>query len=162
QPKKEGIVRMETPAGLVVVEYTGEPPGIKNQIPIAIGTKIKKVRLTNVPAFLHSTELKVDCPGLGDLVVDVAYGGNFYAIVDVQKNFKGLEHYSADKLIACARVLWKNINSKFTFIHPADATINACSHILWAGAVLNRTSAARNAVFYGEKAIDRSPCGTGT
>ena len=91
QPKTPGIVRMEAPAGLVMIEYKQE------------GSKVKSVKLTNVPAFLHSTELTAQCPGLGELVVDVAYGGNFYAIVDVQKNFKGLEHYSADQLVAWAR-----------------------------------------------------------
>jgi 4-hydroxyproline epimerase len=114
--------------------------------------------------------LKADCPDLGELVIDVAYGGNFYAIIDVQKNFKGLEHYSADKLIAWARELRKNINTKYEFVHPEDATIKGCSHILWTGVVLpapagtggDKTSTARNAVFYGDKAIDRSPCGTGT
>ena len=120
------------------------------------------VKLTNIPSFLHSTELKVDCPELGELIIDVAYGGNFYAIVDVQKNFKGLEHYTADKLISWARELRKNINGKYEFIHPEDTTINGCSHILWTGAVIDKTSTARNAVFYGDKAIDRSPCGTGT
>ena len=115
------------------------------------------MKLTNVPAFLHSAELTADCPELGELVVDVSYGGNFYAIVDVQKNFKGLEHYTADKLIAWARELRKNINAKYEFVHPEDATIKGCSHILWAGAVLDKTSTARNAVFYGDKAIDRTP-----
>ena len=150
QPKTEGIVRMETPAGLVLVNYT-----MKNN-------KCASVRLTNVPSFLHSTELVVDCPELGELVVDVSYGGNFYAIVDVQQNFKGLEHYTADKLIALARELRKNINAKYSFVHPEDETIKGCSHILWTGAVMDKISTARNAVFYGEKAIDRSPCGTGT
>ena len=89
-------------------------------------------------------------------------GGNFYAIVDVQKNFKGLEYYAADKLIAWARELRKNINAKYEFVHPEDPTINGCSHILWCGVVIDPTSTARNAVFYGDKAIDRSPCGTGT
>lgn len=150
QPKVPGTVRMEAPAGLVNVKYE-----MRNK-------KCESVRLTNVPAFLHSTELTAECPDLGELVIDVSYGGNFYAIVDVQKNFKGLEHYSADKLIAWARELRKNINAKYEFVHPDDATINGCSHILWTGAVLDKTSTARNAVFYGDKAIDRSPCGTGT
>lgn len=150
QPKTPGIVRMEAPAGLVMIEYQQE------------GSKVKSVKLTNVPAFLHSTELAVKCPGLGELVVDVAYGGNFYAIVDVQKNFKGLEHYSADQLVAWARELRKNINAQYEFVHPDNPTIYGCSHILWTGAVLDKTSTARNAVFYGDKAIDRSPCGTGT
>src|SRR4051812_41621232 len=75
KPKKEGVVRMETPAGLVLISYEME---VKNQ-----KSKVKTVKLTNVPAFLHSSELPIDCPELGELVVDVAYGGNFYAIVDV-------------------------------------------------------------------------------
>jgi 4-hydroxyproline epimerase len=149
-PKIPGLIKMETPAGLVNVKYE-----MKNE-------KCESVRLTNVPAFLHSAELTANCPDLGELIIDVSYGGNFYAIVDVQKNFKGLEHYAADKLIAWARELRKNINQKYEFIHPQDATINGCSHILWAGAVIDASSTARNAVFYGDKAIDRSPCGTGT
>ena len=150
QPKTPGVVRMEAPAGLVLIEYKQE------------GNKVKSVKLTNVPSFLHSEALTAECPELGELVIDVSYGGNFYAIVDVQKNFKGLEHYSADKLISWARELRKNINRRYEFIHPENATIKGCSHILWTGAVLDKTSTARNAVFYGDKAIDRSPCGTGT
>jgi 4-hydroxyproline epimerase len=144
---------METPAGLVMINYTmnDSKPG-----------KVQSVKLTNVPSFLHSAELTADCPGLGELVLDVSYGGNFYAIVDVQKNFPGLEHYTADKLIAWARELRKNINAKYEFVHPEDSTICSCSHILWTGTVIDKQSTARNAVFYGDKAIDRSPCGTGT
>ena len=181
QPKTPGIVRMETPAGLVMIEYTisnkqraiGNPQDAAHMQTDELSTrssaneqrttiKVESVKLTNVPAFLHSSELTVDCPELGELTIDVSYGGNFYAIVDVQKNFKGLEHYTADKLISWARDLRKNINAKYEFIHPDDATINGCSHILWTGAVLDKSSTARNAVFYGDKAIDRSPCGTGT
>ena len=124
--------------------------------------KVESVKLTNVASFLHSPELTVQCPDLWELVFDVSYGGNFYAIVDVQKNFKGIEHYPADKLIAWARELRKNINEKYNFVHPENDTIKGCSHILWTGAVLDKSSTARNAVFYGDKAIDRSPCGTGT
>ncbi len=149
-PKIKGIVRMETPAGLVIVTYQQD------------GEKVKTVKLTNVASFLHSSDLSVVCPELGELVIDVSYGGNFYAIVDVQKNFKGLEFYTADKLISWSRELRTTINQKFEFIHPENSSIQGCSHILWTGAVLDKSSTARNAVFYGEKAIDRSPCGTGT
>jgi 4-hydroxyproline epimerase len=65
-------------------------------------------------------------------------------------------------LISWARALRKSINEKHEFVHPENETIRGCSHILWTGAVLDRSSTARNAVFYGENAIDRSPCGTGT
>jgi 4-hydroxyproline epimerase len=150
KPKTPGIVRMEAPAGLVHIAYKQE------------GKKVTAVKLTNVAAYLAGEGLTVDCPDLGELVIDVSYGGNFYAIIDVQKNFPGLENYTADQLIAWSRELRKRINQKYTFVHPDDSTINGCSHILWAGAVLDQTSTARNAVFYGDKAIDRSPCGTGT
>jgi len=158
-PKNPGKIRMEAPAGLVMIEYKrdhGPSSMVYGQ------SKVKSVKLTNVPAFLDKEGITANCPELGELVIDVSYGGNFYAIVDVQKNFKGLEHYPADKLIAWARELRKNINAKYEFVHPDDPTINSCSHILWTGAVLDKTSTARNAVFYGDKAIDRSPCGTGT
>jgi 4-hydroxyproline epimerase len=150
KPKIPGIVRMEVPAGLVPISYTEE------------NGKVKSVRLTNVPSYLAATDLKAECPELGELIVDVSYGGNFYAIVDVQKNFKGLENHPADKLIAWSRELRKDINRKYSFVHPENSTINGCSHILWTGAVIDPASTARNAVFYGDKAIDRSPCGTGT
>lgn len=155
KPKTPGIVRMEAPAGLVMIEYTSDPS-------TPLRTKVKTVKLTNVPSYLAATELTVDCPELGELVVDVSYGGNFYAIADVQKNFKGLEYYTADKLISWSRELRKNINNKYSFVHPENETIKGCSHILWTGAVIDKASTARNAVFYGYKAIDRSPCGTGT
>ncbi len=155
KPKIQGVVRMEAPAGLVLISY-------KEDASIPLRTKVKSVRLTNVPSYLAATELTVDCPDLGELIIDVSYGGNFYAIVDVQKNFNGLEHYTADKLISWSRELRKKINDKYEFVHPENETIKGCSHILWTGAVIDKTSTARNAVFYGDKAIDRSPCGTGT
>src|SRR5688572_1223281 len=173
-PKTPGKIRMEAPAGLVMIEYK-EVGSRKSEVgsqKSEVGSrksevrsqnkKVSSVKLTNVPSYLHSSELTAECPELGELIIDVSYGGNFYAIVDVQKNFKGLEHYPADKLIAWARELRKNINDRYEFIHPEDPTINGCSHILWTGAVIDKKSTARNAVFYGDKAIDRSPCGTGT
>ncbi|HJT73449.1 MAG TPA: 4-hydroxyproline epimerase [Chitinophaga sp.] len=149
-PKTPGIVRMEAPAGLVLIEYKQE------------GKKVKSVKLTNVASYLAATDLEVECPDLGMLKVDVSYGGNYYAIVDVQENFPGLEHYTASQLIGWARELRKRINEKHTFVHPDNPNINGCSHVLWTGAVMDPSSTARNAVFYGDKAIDRSPCGTGT
>lgn len=149
-PKIQGTVRMETPAGLVTVTYKQS------------GDKVKSVKLVNVPSFLAATNLKAQCPVLGELNIDVSYGGNFYAIVDVQDNFPGLEHFNAGQLIEWARALRDVINHNYSFVHPDNPTIHGCSHILWTGSVLDRKSTARNAVFYGDKAIDRSPCGTGT
>jgi 4-hydroxyproline epimerase len=153
-PRQPGVVRLETPAGLVIAEYKTTRKGNK--------TKVTSVKLTNVPSFLAAENLAIDCCDLGKIHFDVAYGGNFYAIVDPQENFKGLENYHAEELIRIARDLRRRINDQYQFVHPLNPNINGCSHILWTGSVLDKNSTARNAVFYGEKAIDRSPCGTGT
>ena len=149
-PKVPGKLRLETPAGLVLIEYKQH------------GKKVKSVKLTNVKSFLYAEDLEVECPDLGLLKVDVAYGGNFYAIVDPQKNFPGLENYKANQLIAWSRVCRERLNENYSFIHPENAHIKGLSHILWTGKTISSNATARNAVFYGDKAIDRSPCGTGT
>jgi 4-hydroxyproline epimerase len=155
-PKVPGTLRLETPAGLVLIEYKQEGTSASP------GTKVKSVKLTNVKSFLYAEGLKVECPELGMLKVDVAYGGNFYAIVDPQKNFPGLENYKADQLISWSRVCRQRLNEAYSFVHPENEHIKGLSHLLWAGKTISPNASARNAVFYGDKAIDRSPCGTGT
>ncbi|HKJ32059.1 MAG TPA: 4-hydroxyproline epimerase [Balneolales bacterium] len=149
-PKTPGKLRLEVPAGLVTAEYKMD------------GNRVKSVKITNIPSFLYKENLTVDCPDLGKLTMDVAYGGNFYAIVDSQENFRDMKDYSADQLIKWSRNIRKQLNDTYTFIHPEDERIHGLSHIMWTGEPLNPKSTARNAVFYGDKAIDRSPCGTGT
>ncbi len=149
-PKKEGVVVLETPAGKVEAAYTMDRD------------KVKSVKLVNVPAFLHSKDLKVASSRLGEIKVDVAYGGNFYAIVDPQENFNDLADYTTGELVEMSRELRTRINENYSFVHPEDDRINGCSHFLWTGQPTKENSTSRNAVFYGDKAIDRSPCGTGT
>ncbi len=149
-PKVPGKLRLETPAGLVLVEYVQEGP------------KVKSVKLINIKSYLAAENLTVTCPDLGTLTVDVAYGGNFYAIVDPQENFKGIEHHTADQLISWSRECRKRMNEQYEFVHPEDPNIHGLSHFLWTGKTISPEATARNAVFYGDKAIDRSPCGTGT
>ncbi len=151
-PKKPGIVNMETPAGLVKITY-GQ-----------IGSKVDWVKLTNVKSYLAASDLTIDSSSLGELKFDVSYGGNFYAIIDSQSNFSGIQDFSASELIGFSQEIRNRINEKYAneFIHPEDETIRNVSHILWAGKTISTEATARNAVFYGDKAIDRSPCGTGT
>jgi 4-hydroxyproline epimerase len=154
-PRETGKLRLETPAGLVLVEYCQPSTGPNK-------AKVKSVKLINVKSFLYAEALEVDCPDLGLLKVDVAFGGNFYAIVDRQENFPGLENYNAEQLIAWSRVCRERLNASYSFIHPENEHIKGLSHILWTGKTISKNATARNAVFYGDKAIDRSPCGTGT
>jgi len=151
-PKVPGRIKMEAPAGLVEIEYQ------------KTGDKVDWVRLINVKSFLAAEGLTVDCPELGVLTFDVAYGGNYYAIIDPQQNFSGVQDFTAGKLIQYSQILRSEINEKYPnmFVHPENDTIRNVSHILWTGKPTYPTSTAQNAVFYGDKAIDRSPCGTGT
>jgi 4-hydroxyproline epimerase len=150
RPKTPGVLRLDTPAGLVIAEYREE------------GQYIEEVRITNVPSFLYAQGLEVDCPDLGPLKVDVAYGGNFYAIVEPQENYRDMADHTALDFIKWSPVLRQRLNEKYTFAHPENPGINRLSHLLWTGAPTQPGAHGRNAVFYGEKAIDRSPCGTGT
>lgn len=150
RPKTSGKLRLEVPAGIVEAEYRLK------------GEYVESVKIVNVASYLHSTGIDVECPDLGTLRVDVAYGGNFYALVDPQPGYGGLETISAADIIRWSPVIRSRINQARTFVHPDDPTISGLSHVEWTGKPTRPDADARNAVFYGDKAIDRSPCGTGT
>ena len=150
RPASPGALRLDTPAGRVDVAYREEGPFVE------------EVRLTNVPSFLHSEGLTAEVEGLGEIVVDVAYGGNFYAVVEPQRNFRDMADFTAGELVGLSPKLRAALNAKHEFVHPEKPEIRGLSHVLWTGAPVHPEAHARNAVFYGDKAIDRSPCGTGT
>lgn len=151
QPRTPGRLDLETPAGKVSVTYKSE------------GRKVRSVRLTNVPSFLHSSGLQVEMPELGGkLSFDVAYGGNFYAIVEPQEHYQDLSMLSAADVVRLSPILRERINRQYSFTHPDDQRLSHMRHVMWTGRPQQPGSDARNAVFYGDAAIDRSPCGTGT
>ena len=149
-PREEGTVALDAPAGRVTATF------VRN------GAHIDSVRLRNVPSYLAMAEVPVAVDGLGELVVDIAYGGNFYAIVDKQPGFPGLEGVSIDWLLRWSPILRRRVNEVVSVVHPDDPTIRGVSHVQWTGAPRDPKAHGRNAVFYGDRAIDRSPCGTGT
>jgi len=150
RPQTHGLLRLEVPAGRIEVRYSME------------GAKVTAVRIINVPSYLHAEGLAVECPELGPLTVDVAYGGNFYGIIDPQPGYGGLETLSAGDLVRYSPVIRERLNRAHEFVHPEDPRIRGLSHIEWTGAPRQAEAHGRNAAFYGAKAIDRSPCGTGT
>ena len=79
-----------------------------------------------------------------------------------QKNYAGLESVSADTVLRLSPVIRKLADQAVTMVHPENPSIKGVSHVMWTGAPRDKTAQGRNAVFYGERAIDRSPCGTGT
>ncbi|MDE1460661.1 4-hydroxyproline epimerase [Spartinivicinus poritis] len=150
QPKTPGQLMLDVPAGQVRVEYQ------------QTNNKITAVRIFNVPAYLAHSEVVINCPELGELIIDIAYGGNYYAIIDPQPNYNGLSSITVDKLLLYSPVIRQKLNEVVDCIHPLDSTVKGVSHVLWTGTPTQPNATARNAVFYGDRAIDRSPCGTGT
>jgi 4-hydroxyproline epimerase len=150
-PRREGRLTLEVPAGIVEAEYSRDNHG-----------NVVEVRIRNIPSFLYRTGLDVEVPGFGKVVFDVAYGGNFYAIIEPQESYAGLDDISAFDIQRLSPAVRRLVNEKYSFVHPENATITGLRHVLWAGKAHHPEAHARNAVFYGEKAIDRSPCGTGT
>lgn len=149
-PKEEGALAIDAPAGRVAVEFTRD------------GRFVDKVRLFNVASFLEASEVRLSVPELGDLVVDVAYGGNFYGIIEPQPGFGGLDDMSVDQILRLSPIVRRRLNEVLTPVHPEDSTIRGVSHVMWTGSPKDSRARGRNAVFYGDRAIDRSPCGTGT
>jgi 4-hydroxyproline epimerase len=151
RPKVPGKLRLEVPAGIVDAEYEQDAAG-----------HVTSVRIRNVPSFLYQEKLEFELPGFGPLVADIAYGGNFYAIIEPQPGYADLEALSAGEIQRLSPIVRRVVNERFDMVHPEDPTIRGLRHVQWTGRPKHPEAHARNAVFYGEKAIDRSPCGTGT
>jgi 4-hydroxyproline epimerase len=149
-PRTPGVLRLDTPAGVVEAHYETK------------GDHVERVRIINVPSFLLGRAFPVEVEGLGELSVDVAYGGNFYAIVETQENYRDLAEVRPADLLRWSPLLRTAFNARHKIAHPENPAIDRLTHVLWTGKAQTPEGTARNAVFYGDKAIDRSPCGTGT
>lgn len=150
RPRTPGRLKVEVPAGVLDIAYETE------------GDRVTSVRIRNVPAYLAAEGIEIDVPGLGPLSVDVSYGGNYYAIVEPQGAYTGLDDLGASRIIELSGLVRERVRAAFHPVHPDEPSINGVSHVLWADRPKGQGADGRNAVFYGDKAIDRSPCGTGT
>ncbi|WP_242097157.1 4-hydroxyproline epimerase [Sphingomonas sp. CROZ-RG-20F-R02-07] len=149
-PREPGRLRIEVPAGVIDVTYQTE------------GDRVRAVRIRNVPAYVAATGIAIDVPGFGPLTIDVSYGGNYYAIVEPQGAYAGLDTLGASRIVELSRTVRALVQAAYEPAHPLDDRIRGVTHVLWADVPRGEGADGRNAVFYGERAIDRSPCGTGT
>jgi 4-hydroxyproline epimerase len=149
-PRTPGKLKVDVPAGQIEIEYGAEDG------------RVGWVRIRNVPAFLAARGIEIDVPGFGRLSVDVAYGGNFYTIIEPQGPYVGLDALGAARIVELSRAVRALVREQYHPEHPLEPGIAGVSHVLWADRPKGTGADGRNAVFYGERAIDRSPCGTGT
>ncbi|MBX3430937.1 MAG: 4-hydroxyproline epimerase [Hyphomonadaceae bacterium] len=150
KPRTPGRFIAEVPAGRIEISYEQD------------GDLVRSVRIRNVPSYLAAENISVDVPDFGPLTLDIAYGGNFYAIIEPQGAYTGLDDLGAARILQLSPIIRQRLRDKIEPVHPLDPTIRGVSHVLWADKAKTGGAHGRNAVFYGNKAIDRSPCGTGT
>ncbi|CAL9349833.1 proline racemase family protein [Streptomyces sp. enrichment culture] len=144
-------VRLDTPAGLVRVDVQVEDGAAK------------AVSLTNVPAFCVGLDRKVDVPGYGSVTYDLAFGGNFYAFVELEALGLPFDRARKDELLAAGLAVMEAVNSSPAHrpVHPAQPEIAGLKHVYLA-APGSDARRSRHAMAIHPGWFDRSPCGTGT
>jgi proline racemase len=142
-------VRLDTPAGLVVAAVAVEDG------------RAKAVTIQNVPSFALELDATVDVPGLGKVRYDMAYGGNFYAILPIEDLGIGFAKSEKDRMLAAGLSIMEVINERNRPVHPVDTGIGGCKHVQLVAPGADGGD-ARNAMVISPGWFDRSPCGTGT
>jgi proline racemase len=143
-------VRLDTPAGLIVVD-----------VAVADNGQATAATLRNVASFPVRLDTAVDVPGYGTIPYDLAFGGNFYAIVELEALKLPFERSAAPRLLEAGLAIMAAINDVDPPQHPVDATIRGCHHVYLA-APGSTAAHSRHAMAIHPGWFDRSPCGTGT
>lgn len=143
-------IRLDTPAGLVTVD-----------VRVRDG-RAEAVTFRNVPSFVAVRDATIDVGrGIGTLPVDIAYGGNFYAILPASALGLSVDPALADTLIQHGLGIMDAVNEQMVFQHPEDPRIRGCRHVLLTDGTSDDGVATGTVVIH-PGWLDRSPCGTGT
>ena len=142
-------IRLDTPAGLVVAEVAVEDGAAK------------AVTIRNVPSFSHALDAVVDVPGLGKVRYDLAYGGNFYAMVELAELGLPFDRAEKQRLLDAGLAIMAAINEQDLPVHPENPQITGCHHVQLV-APGSDAKHSRHAMAIHPGWFDRSPCGTGT
>jgi len=124
--------------------------------------EVQDVRLWNVPSFLYKRDVEIDVAGLGQVKLDIAWGGNFYAILPADSVGLEIGPTHVKDIIERATKIRDAVNEQIEVAHPQNPAINVCTHVRFTAPPDSPASTVKNAVFFGSEGIDRSPCGTGT
>ncbi|MGH8877528.1 MAG: proline racemase family protein [Stackebrandtia sp.] len=143
------IVKLDTPAGLVSVEVT-----------VTDGRAVS-AKIQNVPSFSVELDAHVDVPGIGTVEYDMAYGGNFYAILPTERLGIEFDKSNSDRMMTAGMSIMDAINARNRPVHPGDPGVSGCKHVQLV-APGRDGSHSRNAMVIHPGWFDRSPCGTGT
>ena len=142
-------IRLDTPAGLVIAEVAVHDGHAES------------VTIQNVPSFLLRRDARVEVPALGTVSYDLAFGGNFYAIVELAQLGLPFERAEKDRLLAAGLAIMEAINAVDEPVHPEREDIRGVHHVYLA-APGSDAAHSRHAMAIHPGWFDRSPCGTGT
>ncbi|MFB7249265.1 proline racemase family protein [Microbacterium sp. NPDC056234] len=142
-------IRLDTPAGLVIAD-----------VRVSDG-HADSVTIRNVPSFAVALDQVVDVPGLGAVEYDLAFGGNFYAIVSLEQIGLPFDRSRKDDLLKAGLSIMDAIEARGEPVHPIDSTIRGCHHV-YLKAPGSTALHSRHAMAIHPGWFDRSPCGTGT
>ena len=145
----ETVIRLDTPAGLVIARVQVE------------GTRARSVTIENVPSFVTELDAIVEVPGIGQVRYDMAYGGNFYAIVELSELGQEFGKEHAPQLLKLGLAIMNAINEINRPIHPENPAIDHVHHVQLI-ATSSTAQHSRHAMAIYPGWFDRSPCGTGT
>jgi proline racemase len=142
-------IRLDTPAGLVVTDVAVEDGAAT------------AVTFRNVPSYSHTLDAHVSVAGLGDVRYDLAYGGNFYAMVELAELGLPFDRAEKQRLLDAGLTIMAAINAQAEPVHPLDLSIRGCHHVQLV-APGSDARHSRHAMAIHPGWFDRSPCGTGT
>ena len=142
-------IRLDTPAGLVVASVAVEDGAARS------------VTLQNVPSFTLGLDRVVDVPGFGAVTYDLAFGGNFYAILGLDQLGLPFDRAAGQRLLDAGLSIMDAINTQDRPVHPENPDIAGCHHVYLA-APGSDARHSRHAMAIHPGWFDRSPCGTGT
>jgi proline racemase/trans-L-3-hydroxyproline dehydratase len=148
EPQTEIV--LDTPAGLV-----------HGYVDVKDG-RAESVTIRNVPSFLFKADAEVDVPDLGRVQLDIAYGGNFYAILDASQVGLEIKPENANDCIAVGSKIWRAVNDQIEIHHPAEPQIDCINYVEFSAPPTHPQATLKNTVVIPPGGMDRSPCGTGT
>ena len=147
EPETE--VKMDVPSGF-----------IKSYAKVKNG-QVTGVRFENVPSFVQSLDTKIDVPGIGEINYDLAFGGAFYAFVDVAQLGLDCTSKYQNQLIETGIKIKHAIMDSVKMIHPLEPDMNFLYGTIFTGVSKNPNHHSRNVCIFAEGEVDRSPTGTG-
>lgn len=154
-----GMVKVEEPVTCITLDT---PAGL-TRVRVAVkGGIAKSVTFRNIPSFVMAQDVAVDIPHFGKVRMDIAYGGNVYAILPADALGIKIAPEHASEIIARGRIVRDAVNRQVKIQHPEKDFINECTHVEFYGKPSQADAHLKNAVFFADGGIDRSPCGTGT